>query len=105
MKDPVGSARKPHPVILVRFTSRDIRNQLFANRNFLQSAKLSNFFVPGTEKIFVNINLTKMRKRLFWTVKQKTKKMGYVHYWTANGNVLVRKSDESNPIAIKNDLD
>ena len=32
-------------------------------------------------------------------------KMGYVHYWTANGNVLVRRSDESNPITIKNDLD
>ena len=105
LKDPVDSARKPHPVILARFTNRDIRNQLFANRNLLRSAKLSNFSVPGTEKIFVNENLTEMRKRLFWMVKQKAPKMGYVHYWTANGNVLVRKSDESNPITIKNDLD
>ena len=105
LKDPLDSARKRHLVILARFTNRDIRNQLFANRNLLRSAKLSNFFVSGTEKIFVNENLTKMRKRLFWMVKQKAKKNGYVHYWTANGNVLGRKSDESNPITIKNDLD
>ena len=105
LKDPADSARKLHPVILARFTNRDIRNQLFANRNLLRSAKLTNFFVRGTEKIFVNENLTKMRKRLFWMVKQKAKKMGYVLYWTANGNVLVRKLDESNPITIKNDLD
>ena len=61
LKDPVDSARKPHPVILARFTNRDNRNQLFANRNLLRSAKLSNFSVPGTKKIFVNENLTKMR--------------------------------------------
>ena len=79
LKDPVDTARKPHPVILARFTNRDIRNQLFAKRNLLRSAKLSNFSVPGTEKIFINENLTKIHKCLFWMVKQKAKKMGYVH--------------------------
>ena len=75
LKDLVDSAKKPHPVILARFiTNRDIRNQLFAKCNLLRSAKLSNFSVPGTEKIFVNENMTTMRKRLFWMVQQKAKK-------------------------------
>ena len=75
LKDLVDSAKKPHPVILARFiTNRDILNQLFAKCNLLRSAKLSNFSLPGTEKIFVNENMTTMRKHLFWMVQQKVKK-------------------------------
>ena len=88
-KDHVNNARKSHLVIRARFTNRDIRNQFYSDRNLLRSAKLSNFALPGTEKIFVNENLTLMRKRLFCMVKRKAKQMGYVDYWTTNGNILV----------------
>ena len=45
-----------------------------------------------------------MRKCLFCLVKQKATQIGYMHYWTANENIFVRKSDKSNPITVKYDM-
>ena len=36
----------------------------------------------------------------FWSAKQKAKSDGFRFYWTANGNVFVRRSEESTPILI-----
>ena len=52
-KDPVDKAKKRLPVIIARFTSRDIRDQFYIHHNLLRSAKLSDFLAPETEKIFV----------------------------------------------------
>ena len=91
--------------MIVRFVSRDIRNQIFSNRNLLRNADLKNFFVIGTDNIFINKNLAHSRKKLFWKVKQKTKASQYKFYWTSNGNTFVRKSEEFVSILIKNEND
>ena len=52
------------PSIIVRFTNRDTRNKMFANRKFMHNLDLKQFSVPGTEKIFINENWTQTRKRL-----------------------------------------
>ena len=91
--------------IIVRFVSRDIRNQIFSNRNLLRNADLKNFSVIGTDNIFINENLTHSRKKLFWKVKQKAKSSQYKFYWTSNGNIVVRKSEEFGSIMIKNEND
>ena len=46
-----------------------------------------------------------MRKRLFWQTKQKAKEKSFKFFWTMNGNIFVRKSDDKNIIAIKCDQD
>ena len=91
--------------IIVRFVSRDIRNQIFRNRNLLRNADLKNFSVIGTDNIFINENLTHSKKKLFWKVKQKAKASQYKFYWTSNGNIFVRKSEEFGSILIKNEND
>ena len=92
---------KPPPII-VRFVSRDIRNKLFSNRRNARNADFSNFSVNGVESIFINENLIYHKKQLFWKSKQKAKKTGFKFYWTLNGNVFVRKSEDDKPILIKN---
>ena len=63
--------------IIVRFTtgftSRDIRNQVYANRKKVRFVDLKNFSVSDTKNIFVNENLTPTRKQLFWKTKQQVK--------------------------------
>ena len=39
------------PSIIVRFTNRDTRNKMFANRKFIRNLNLKQFSVPATEKI------------------------------------------------------
>ena len=93
------------PPIIVRFVNRVIRNKLYANRKLTRSANLNKFSVAGTEKIYLNENLTQIRKKLFWKTKQKAKQMNYRYIWTTNGNIFAKKSDDEITLAIKNDLD
>ena len=94
-----------NPPIIARFTNRDVKNQIYANRKLARSIDLRNFSISGTKNIYVNENLTVMRKRLFWQTKQKAKEKGFKFFWTMNGNIFVRKSDDTNIIAIKCDQD
>ena len=91
--------------IIVRFTSRDIRNQIYANRKKARFVDLKNFSVSDTKNIFVNENLTPTRKHLFWKTKQEVKNNSWKYIWTHNGNVFVKKDDNASITAIKNELD
>ena len=91
--------------IIVRFTSRDIRNQIYANRKKARFVDLKNFSVSDTKNIFVNENLTPTRKQLFWKTKQEVKNNSWKYIWTHNGNVFVKKDDKASITAIKNELD
>ena len=91
--------------IIVRFTSRDIRNQIYVNRKKARFVDLKNFSVYDTKNIFVNKNLTPIRKQLFWKTKQQVKNKSWKYIWTHNGNVFVKKDDNATIIAIKNELD
>ena len=91
--------------IIVRFTSRDIRNQIYANRKMARFVDLKNFSVSDTKNIFVNENLTPTRKQLFWKTKQEVKNNSWKYIWTHNGNVFVKKDDNATITAIKNELD
>ena len=98
-------ADAPPPSIIVRFISRDVRNKIYENRKLLRNADLSKFSVDDTKAIFVNENLTHNRKRLFWKAKQMAKANQFKYIWTANGKILVKKSDEANSLLIKNEHD
>ena len=91
--------------IIVRFISRDVRNKVFSIRKLIRCADMKKFFINGIENLYVNENLTKFRKKLFWSAKQKAKSNGFRFYWTANGNIFVRRSEESTPILIRNEDD
>ena len=91
--------------IIARFVNRDIRNRLYSNRKLARDLDLKSFSVKDTQHIYINENLTHERKRLFWKAKQLAKSEGFRFFWTHNGTVLVRKSEESDILAIKSDND
>ena len=68
---PKNSEPAASPPIIVRFLSRDVRNQLYANRKLASTANLQEFSLQGAENIYINENLTQSRKKLFWLAKQK----------------------------------
>ena len=84
------------PPIIVRFISRDVRHRLYANRKLLREKK---------NHVFINKNLSRYRKKLFWNAKQKAKSNQFHYFWTSNGNIFVRKCEESQPLMIKNEKD
>ena len=94
------------PPIIVLFLSRDVRNQLYAwlyaNRKLASTPNLQEFSLQDAENIYINENLTQIQKKLFWHAIQKTIANNFKFYWTANGNVYVRKSSDSDSSLIKN---
>jgi len=92
-----------HPTIIARFTNREIRNAIFATRS--QTKKITEFPVEGMTKLYINENLTKLRKRLFWFTKQKVKELNYKFVWTHNGNIFIRKSEKTEKILIQSEDD
>ena len=102
---PAKNPENLSPPIIARFTNRDVRNKIYANRKATRTASLVNFSVPRTEKVYVNENLTRPRKKLFWLTKQKAKKIGFKYFWTTNGNIFVKQTDQAEVIAIKNEKD
>ena len=61
--------------------------------------------VEGMEKLFMNENLTQRRKRLFWLSMQKAKELEYKYFWTQNGQIFVRKNEESEKVLISSESD
>ena len=83
-----------HPTIIVRLVSRQKRNETYAKR--FNAKSIAEFPVKRMAHLFVNENLTQRRKRLFWLSKQKAKELaGYNYFWTHNGQIFVRKNEES----------
>ena len=77
----------------------------YANRKLTRQLDMKKFGIKGTTNLFINENLTLLRKRLFWKTKQKVKEAGYKYIWTSNGNIFVRKVDEANPVAVNSEKD
>ena len=87
-----------HSTISVRLV-----NEIYAKR--FNAKSIEEFPAEGMAHLFANENLTQRRKRLFWLSKQKAKALGYIYFWTHNGQLFVRKNEESEKIFIRTESD
>ena len=89
------------PPIIVRFVNRDVRSRIYNNRKNARNADFTKLSIKGVEKIFINENLTYLKKKLFWKSKQKAKEAGFKFFWIMSGNVYVRKLEDDKPMLLK----
>lgn len=91
--------------IIVRFLSRSSRDAWLSKRN---SGLVSNNIVQGSDdqRIFINVNLTKYNKNLFWKCREFKKQSGYKYCWVnGKGEILLRKGDQTNILQIATESD
>ena len=79
---------KPKPII-VKFTSRHIRNKVFSAKGKFKTKDVSKF--TGNNHLFVYENLTSYRKRLFKQAKEEARKCKYSFMWTKGCDIFVKK--------------
>ena len=88
----------------MQLVSHQKRNEIYAKR--FNAKSIEKFSVEGMTHLFVNENLTQRRRRLFWLSKQKAKELACNYFWTHNGQIFVRKNEESEIfIRTERDLD
>ena len=93
------------PAIIAKFISAETCNRIYKHRSAARNLNENDFPVAGMSKLYVNENLTQIRKRLLWKAKQMAKERDYAYIWTTNGRILVRKDADTNAIAILCDKD
>lgn len=80
--------------IIVRFKDRSERDCWVSKRMALKS-----------ERVFINENLTKLQRWLFWNAKECARESGFQYVWIKNGKIWVRKRQGANAVRIENDSD
>ncbi|XP_077869665.1 uncharacterized protein LOC144361673 [Saccoglossus kowalevskii] len=90
--------------IIVRFTRRTVRNQLYKAKKNMHTKTTSDLGIAGlrdtNNKIYINEQLTEKGKRLFHEANIKRKAAKWKYLWTNNGMILARKESGSLDVKI-----
>ena len=82
------STVQPKPrQIMVRVTNPSVKLRILKCRKNLK--KSSNF-----SNVYINEDLTRLRSKLFWHVRQIAKNASIKQYWTTNGKIFVKDVKE-----------
>lgn len=91
--------------IIVKFTRRVKRDEVFNNRKKLKSKRSKDLpsvqiqsessSVSHNAAIHINESLTPYRKRLFGRILDFKKNCHFKYLWTSNGKIMLRESDTS----------
>ena len=95
------------PPIIVLFQSRAKRNNFYDQRKLLKSIKLKdlNNGLQDSNLIFVKESLTLQNAALYKKVRKVCKRNRFKFYWTVNGKISCKKSENTATIKIKDEND
>lgn len=92
--------------ILVKLKYKESRDMIFGNRRRLGGVNFKEIGI-NAKKVFINENLTSDSKELFYHANNFRKSNNWKFAWTANGNIFLKKHEESKAYLVKQlqDLD
>ena len=96
-----GTGRRSAPIRIIFENGEDKKQWMSAKRD----VGLTTQILEGNsdpETIYINHDLTKHNLQLFKLAKQYKKENNYKYVWISDGKILIRKTDSSRPITIKN---
>ena len=79
------------PAIIVKFTSRDIREKLYRARKVLKVITSQDLGFSEENRIFINESDTQSNKELFKDCLKVKKDKGFKFSWTSEGKIFTRK--------------
>ena len=99
------NASKPRPII-VRFKSYRTKKELYGARKSLKNQNVSQIF-QDAGIVYINENLTRMRRQLFAKVWKRKKSEQWHSAWTMDGKIFMKLSLGDHPVRIysQEDLD
>ncbi|XP_077989956.1 uncharacterized protein LOC144444419 [Glandiceps talaboti] len=95
---------RPRPII-VKFSSRRKRDKVYKQRKNIRNTTTDMIGYRSKNNIYINENLTPLKRNLLKEVNDKRKKSGYKFLWTHNGNIYVKKEQGTASVFIRNEDD
>lgn len=89
------------PPILIRFASVSMKEAWMEARGALRS-RIQAGSLP---KLYLNDNLTRANKELFWQARQRGKERGYKFVWVSRAKIYAKKAEGCVPIRVNHQLD
>lgn len=100
-----GTEDRP-PGIVVKFTSRIVKEEMLRKRRVKRNLNTSDIGLPGPANvIYMNESLTSTRRQVFNAVRTLKKEKGFTFVWVRNGKILVRTSEGDKVIVVTNMAD
>ncbi len=84
-------------MIICKFLSRKVRDNIMYNRNEIKSTTITDlgFSAPTNDKqgkVYINESLSRRSKALFKKVRQKQKELNWKFAWSKNGTIYAGKT-------------
>lgn len=102
-----NTSRTSPAAIIVKFTNRKIRDNLYRSRLKLKDFDIGDigFGRYGNDKIYIQESLTAKRRKLFNQCLAARKKYHYKFIWTYYGTVYLRKNESCSAVKISSSKD
>lgn len=84
------------PIVLIKFKSTETKDRWLGARGKLRTL-VAAAVVP---QLYINENLTKLNRQLFWLAKEKAKENQYKFAWVKRGKVFVKKDESSSLLRV-----
>ncbi|BET01137.1 Hypothetical protein NTJ_13954 [Nesidiocoris tenuis] len=82
------------PPIVIKFKSAEAREKLIQAKKNHGSLQFAALGLEGQGAVYINERLTLYNRNLLWLAKN-TRSIGYKFAWTKNGNIYLRKDENS----------
>jgi hypothetical protein len=93
------------PIIIIQFKTTAKKNELKKQDTPLTLDTITDKEEDKRKKIYINENLPKHTRRLYYLTRQFRSKYNYKYAWTKDGHVFVRHTDTSKTIEIMTETD
>ena len=95
---------KPEPII-VTFMRREMKEKFISLRRHRSMYAREIGFEDSQNQVFINDHLTKRSKELLWKARNLKREKNYKYVWYKNGNIYLRKNDNTEAMRISNESD
>ncbi|CAB0008861.1 unnamed protein product [Nesidiocoris tenuis] len=93
-----------HSTIIVAFRDSVVRQKILESKKTTPSLMLKDIGIDSPGKLFLNERLTPANRQLYWLARQ-TKTLGFKFCWIKNGNIFIRKNENTPLIKITDEKD
>jgi len=99
---------KDHKKIIVKFANKNskvllmkkVRERKITQNNLGYSSNSNSNNTNSNNKIYVNEELTRLNRHLFWLAKCKARETNWKFVWVKEGRILAKKNEGDRPIYI-----
>lgn len=88
--------------IIVKFIKRNVKEDILQKRRVKRDFSTRHMNLQSDMPVYINESLCPVRRAVFYEARRVKNEKGYKYLWIRNGKILIRKTDGSQVIDLRN---